>query len=229
MVGMRLLVVEDDEEIAEQIAHTLRGDGFTVDIVSNGRDAPDEVAMNSYSLVVLDIMLPGMDGWAVCRELRRRREAVPVLMLTARDSVDDRVRGLEDGADDYLVKPFDARELLARVRALIRRDKVVRTGVIKIADLEIDSKSHLVTRGGQEIRLTPREYSLLEALARNAGRTLTREAILDRIWGAEENTENAVNFHVTSLRKKVDGGHDVKLIHTVHGFGYVMRSPEGTH
>ncbi|AIE85250.1 response regulator transcription factor [Fimbriimonas ginsengisoli] len=224
---MRLLVVEDDEEIAEQIARTLRGDGFNVDVLNNGTDAPGEVAMNSYGLVVLDIMLPGMDGWAVCRELRKRREAVPVLMLTARDSVDDRVRGLEDGADDYLVKPFDARELLARVRALLRRDKVVRTGVIRVADMEIDSKDHRVSRAGQEIRLTPREYSLLEALARNVGRTLTREAILERVWDSEENTENAVNFHVTSLRKKVDAGHDVKLIHTVHGFGYVMRSPDG--
>jgi two-component system copper resistance phosphate regulon response regulator CusR len=223
---MRLLVVEDDEEIAEQIARTLRGDGFTVDVVDNGADAPDQAAMNSYGLVVLDIMLPGMDGWAVCRELRRRRDNVPVLMLTARDSVDDRVRGLEEGADDYLAKPFDARELLARVRALLRRDKVVRTGVIRVADLEIDSKAHRVTRAGQEIRLTPREYSLLEALARNVGRTLTREAILERVWDSEENTENAVNFHVTSLRKKIDAGFETKLIHTVHGFGYVMRSPE---
>jgi two-component system copper resistance phosphate regulon response regulator CusR len=224
---MRLLVVEDDEEIAEQIARALRGDGYTVDVLDNGRDAPGQVAMNHYLLIVLDGMLPGMDGWAVCRELRRRRDAVPILMLTARDSVDDRVRGLEEGADDYLVKPFDYRELLARVRALIRRDKVVRTGIIKVADLEIDSRSHHVTRAGQEIRLTPREYSLLEALARNAGRTLTRDVILDRIWDREENTENAVNFHVTSLRRKVDAGHDVKLIHTVHGFGYVLRSSEG--
>lgn len=223
---MRLLVVEDDEEIAEQIARTLTGDGYTVDVLHNGREAPDEVAMHAYGLVVLDIMLPGMDGWAVCRELRLRRESVPILMLTARDSIDDRVRGLEDGADDYLVKPFDARELQARVRALIRRDKVVRTGVIRVADLEIDSKSHRVTRGGREIRLTPREYSLLEALARNVGRTLTRDVILERIWDSEENTENAVNFHVTSLRKKIDAGTDAKLIHTVHGFGYVMRSPE---
>lgn len=223
---MRLLVVEDDVEIAEEIARTLKGDGHTVDVLHNGSDAPDAVSMGSYGLVVLDIMLPGMDGWSVCRELRKRREGVPVLMLTARDSVDDRVRGLEDGADDYLVKPFDARELLARVRALLRRDKVVRTGLIQVADLEIDSKAHRVTRAGEEIRLTPREYSLLEALARNVGRTLTREVILERIWDSEENTENAVNFHVTSLRKKVDAGRDVKLIHTVHGFGYVMRSPD---
>jgi two-component system, OmpR family, copper resistance phosphate regulon response regulator CusR len=224
---MRLLVVEDDVEISRQITKTLEGDGFDVDTVFNGKDAPDEVAMNTYSLVILDIMLPGIDGWAVCRELRRRREPIPILMLTARDSVEDRVRGLEEGADDYLVKPFDARELLARVRALIRRDKVVRTGIIHVADLEIDSKSHRVTRAGQEIRLTPREYSLLEALARNVGRTLTRDVILDRIWGKEENTENAVNFHVTSLRKKIDSAFDVKLIHTVHGFGYVMKSPDG--
>lgn len=223
---MRMLVVEDDEEIAAQIAKALRGDGYTVDVLENGADAAEEVSINAYQLVVLDVMLPGMDGWSVCRELRRRRENVPVLMLTARDSVEDRVRGLEEGADDYLVKPFDARELLARVRALLRRDKVVKTGVIRVADLEIDSKAHRVSRGGMEVRLTPREYSLLEALARNVGRTLTREAILERVWNSEENTENAVNFHVTSLRKKIDAGHDPKLIHTVHGFGYVMRSPE---
>jgi DNA-binding response OmpR family regulator len=225
---MRLLVVEDDEEIAEQIAKTLRGDGYAVDVMHDGRDAAEKVAMNSYAMVVLDIMLPGMNGWSICRELRRRRDPTPILMLTARDSIEDRVRGLEDGADDYLVKPFDARELTARVRALLRRDKVVKTGIIKIADLEIDSRNNRVTRGGEEIRLTPREYSLLEALARNVGRTLTRDVILDRIWGSEENTENAVNFHVTSLRKKIDAGHDVKLIHTVHGFGYVMRSPDPT-
>lgn len=223
---MRLLVVEDDVDIAVEIARTLKGDGHAVDVVHDGEAALDAVAVGSYGLIVLDIMLPKLDGWGVCRELRRQRDGTPVLMLTARDSVDDRVRGLEDGADDYLVKPFDARELLARVRALLRRDKVVRTGVIQVADLEIDSRSHRVTRGGQEIRLTPREYSLLEALARNVGRTLTRDVILERIWGSEENTENAVNFHVTSLRKKIDAGYDVKLIHTVHGFGYVMRSPD---
>lgn len=223
---MRLLVVEDDFEIASEIARTLKGDGHNVDVLHNGDEVLQTVAANSYSLIVLDIMLPGKDGWSICRELRNRREGTPVLMLTARDSIDDRVRGLEDGADDYLVKPFDARELLARVRALLRRDKVVRTGIIQVADLEIDSGAHRVTRGGDEIRLTPREYSLLEALARNVGRTLTRDAILERVWNSEENTENAVNFHVTSLRKKVDAGRDAKLIHTVHGFGYVMRSPE---
>lgn len=223
---MRLLVVEDDVEIAEQVARTLGKEGYSVDVIHDGDEAPDAVSLNTYGLVVLDVMLPGMNGWAICRELRHRRETVPILMLTARDSVDDRVRGLEDGADDYLVKPFDARELLARVRALLRRDKVVRTGVIRVGDLEVDSKARKVSRAGQEIRLTPREYSLLEALARNAGRTLTREVILESVWDSEENTENAVNFHVTSLRKKIDAGFETKLIHTVHGFGYVLRSPE---
>src|SRR4051794_22533766 len=137
-------------------------------------------------------MLPKMDGWAVCERLRQKKVATPILMLTARDSVDDRVRGLEGGADDYLSKPFDVRELLARVKALIRRDKVHRTGKIQIADLEIDSNSKVVKRGGKEIHLTPREYSLLESLARNEGRTITREVILESVWNNEERLENTV-------------------------------------
>ncbi len=218
--------MEDDEEIATQVANTLRREKYNVDVEADGIDAL-EALYSPYNLVILDIMLPGKDGWDVCREIRRRRLETPILMLTARDSVDDRVRGLEEGADDYLAKPFDVRELLARVRALLRRDKVVKTGMMQVADLEIDSRTKKVTRGGEEIRLTPREYSLLEALARNVGRTLTREVILESIWDSEESTENTVNFHVTSLRKKIDAGHDVKLIHTVHGFGYVLKSPDG--
>lgn len=223
---MRILLVEDDEEIATQVANALTREKYNVDVSADGIDALDAL-YSSYNLVILDIMLPGKDGWEVCREIRRRRLETPILMLTARDSIDDRVRGLEEGADDYLAKPFDVRELLARVRALLRRDKVSKTGMMQIADLEIDSRIKKVSRAGQEIRLTPREYSLLEALARNVGRTLTREIILESIWDSEESTENTVNFHVTSLRKKIDAGHEVKLIHTVHGFGYVLKSPDG--
>jgi len=223
---MRLLLVEDDVEIADQIAHALTREGFSVDVEHDGQAGLQAAELTNYGLVVLDVMLPRLDGWGVCRALRARRATFPILMLTARDSVEDRVRGLEDGADDYLVKPFDARELTARIRALLRRDKVVRTGVIRVADLEIDSRTRRVTRSDVEVHLTPREYTLLEALARNVGRTLTREVILENVWDSEENTDNAVNFHVTSLRKKLDAGHVTKLIHTVHGFGYVMRSPD---
>jgi DNA-binding response OmpR family regulator len=220
------LVVEDDAVIARQIASVLEREHLTVDIASDGEEGLHQAYMNGYALIVLDIMLPKRDGWSVCEDLRKNRETVPILMLTARDSVDDRIKGLEGGADDYLPKPFDVREFVARVRALLRRDKVHRTGIIQIADLEIDTNAHTVKRGGQEIDLTPREFSLLEALARNQGRTLTRNIILDSIWNNEESLENTVNFHVASLRKKVDAPFETKLIQTVHGIGYVLRSPD---
>jgi two-component system copper resistance phosphate regulon response regulator CusR len=221
---MRVLLVEDDEVIADQIAAALRRERYTVDVAYDGEDGADMAAMNSYGLIVLDIMLPRKDGWAICNEVRERRDSVPVLMLTARDSVDDRIKGLEGGADDYLPKPFDIRELLARVKALVRRDKVHRTGIIRVADLEIDSNAHTASRAGQGLRLTPREFALLEALARNEGRTLTRQIIMESIWNNEESLENSVNFHVTSLRKKVDAPFERKLIHTVHGIGYVLKT-----
>jgi len=221
---MRILVVEDDVAIADEVALALRREGLTVDVVHNGSEGLDSLLGGPYAAVVLDWMLPGMDGLSVCQAARRAQVAVPVLMLTARDQVSDRVAGLEAGADDYLVKPFDVRELIARVKALVRRDKASKSGVVRVADLELDSQTKRVTRDGREINLTPREFELLEALVRNAGRTLTREVILSNIWGADENTENAVNFHVTSLRKKVDSWHPVKLIHTVHGFGYTLKA-----
>src|SRR5438105_13235442 len=178
-----------------------------------------------YALLILDVMLPRMDGWKICEALRARRDTTPILMLTARDTVDDRVRGLETGADDYLPKPFDFKELLARVRALLRRDKLHKTRVVRIADLEIDTGTTSVRRAGQEVQLTPREYTLLEALILNEGRVLTREMIQDRVWADDEAFPATVNVHVANLRKKIDAGHEVKLIHTVHGFGYTLRAP----
>jgi DNA-binding response OmpR family regulator len=225
---VRILLIEDDPDIAAQAAEALRAAGFSVDVEYDGADGLDAARMSPPQLVLLDVMLPGLDGWTVCRALRRDRAPFPILMLTARDSVEDRVRGLEEGADDYLVKPFDARELVARVRALLRRDKAVRTGTIQIGDLEIDTHGRRATRAGKDLRLTPREYTLLEALARNAGRTLTRELILESVWNSEENTEGSVNYHVSALRKKVDEGYPVRLIHTVHGFGYTLKVPEGS-
>jgi DNA-binding response OmpR family regulator len=223
---MRILIVEDDAVIAGQVAAALERERHIVDVASDGEEGLHLAEGASYGLVLLDVMLPKRDGWSVCEELRRRRLNMPILMLTARDAVEDRVRGLEAGADDYLPKPFDVRELLARVNALLRRDKVNKTGVIRVADLEIDAKAHLVSRAGKSIRLTPREFSLLEALARNEGRTLTREVILEGVWQNEESLDNTVNFHVTSLRKKIDAEFPVKLIHTVHGIGYVLRAGE---
>lgn len=220
---MRVLLVEDDKVIGSQIAKTLEREGMKVDLAADGEEGLDLAMIGGYDLILLDIMLPKRDGWSICAELRKERQTVPILMLTARDSVDDRIKGLEGGADDYLPKPFDVRELVARVKALLRRDKIHKTGVISIADLEIDTHGARVVRGGKPINLTPREFTLLEALARNEGKTLTRATILDSVWNDEESLENTVNFHVASLRKKIDDGFETKLIHTVHGIGYVLR------
>jgi DNA-binding response OmpR family regulator len=216
-------LVEDDLVIAEQIARTLERERFKVDTVRDGIEAEGKGYDTAYNLIILDVMLPGRDGWTICANLRKAKVRTPILMLTARDSVEDRIRGLEGGADDYLPKPFDVRELMARMKALLRRDQVHKTGVLAVADLEIDTGARTVTRSGQLIKLTRREYDLLEALAKNEGRTLTREAILERIWNNEESQLNTVNFHVASLRKKVDADFEPKLIQTVHGIGYVMR------
>jgi DNA-binding response OmpR family regulator len=223
---MRILLVEDDDVIAERIKTGLEKARFSVDVADDGETGLRMAREGSYSLLILDLMLPGRDGWSVCEALRLRRNPVPILMLTARGGVEDRVRGLNTGADDYLPKPFDFTELLARVRALLRREHLHKAERVRIGDLEIDSSARQVWRRGQELPLTPREYSLLEALARNEGRPLTREHILERVWGDDESYSNTVSFHVASLRKKVDADHDLKLIHTVHGVGYVLRGPE---
>jgi DNA-binding response OmpR family regulator len=224
---MRILLIEDDEIIAERIQAGLERAHFSVDVAYDGETGLQMARVGPYAVVILDLMLPGRDGWSVCEALRVRRNPVPILMLTARGAVEDRVRGLNTGADDYLPKPFDFNELVARIRALLRRDHLQKGRVLQIADLEIDPAARQVQRGGKEIVLTPREFSLLEALARNEGRALTREYILERVWGDDESYSNTVSFHVASLRKKIDAEYAVKLIHTVHGVGYVLRSPEG--
>ena len=223
---MRLLLVEDDETMAGLILTGMREAGFHIDRADEGRSGLQRALSGTYSLVVLDLLLPGRDGWSVCQELRARGVTVPILMLTALSAVEDRVRGLETGADDYLPKPFAFPELLARVRALLRRDKQHRARVIRIEDLEIDTVAASVRRGGAPIHLTPREYSLLEALAANEGRVLTREAILERVWMDDESYSDTVKVHVMALRKKIDASHPIKLIHTVRGIGYSLRRPE---
>jgi DNA-binding response OmpR family regulator len=217
---MRVLIAEDDEIIGDRLRRALVKEGFIADWVQNGQMALDHLRSQEYALVILDVMMPVRDGWSTCQAIRDSKNPIPILMLTAKDAIDDRVKGLDLGADDYLVKPFSLKELLARVRALTRRNKIEKSNVIHLADIEIESKAKTVRRGGEMLHLTPREYSLLEALARNRGRTLSREFIIEQIWNDDESLSNTVNFHVTALRKKVDVGRDKSLIETVHGFGY---------
>jgi len=224
---MRILLIEDDEVISERIQTALTKAHFTVDVAYDGEEGVRMSRLNAYALVILDLMLPKRDGWSVCEALRLRGNRVPILMLTARDSVDDRVRGLDLGADDYLPKPFDFKELQARIRALLRRESVNKSSVICVADLEVDVKARSIRRAGKDVALTPHEFSLLEALVRNEGRTLTREMIQECVWGDDESYSNVVSFHVASLRKKIDAEHPIKLIHTVYGVGYVLREPAG--
>jgi DNA-binding response OmpR family regulator len=224
---MRILLIEDEAGIVNLIKQGLEEANYTVDVARDGQIGLEMAQEQSYHLILLDIMLPGRDGFSVCEELRALRNRVPILMLTARDTIQDKVRGLDSGADDYLPKPFDFQELLARVRALLRRDRVHKTRIIRVGDLEIDTAQRKVMRAGEEIHLSHREYDLLEALAANESRVLTREAIQERIWMNEDAYSNTVNVYIGMLRKKVDANHPVKLIQTVHGVGYTLRLPEG--
>lgn len=226
---MRLLLIEDEVALARVIRRGLEGANFSVDHCENGKEGLETALAGSYDLLILDLMLPDMDGWQICEELRSRRKPLPILMLTARGAVEDRVRGLELGADDYLPKPFEFPELLARVRALLRRDKVNKTRVIRIADMEIDTAQRKVSRMGIDIPLSDREYTLLEALAQNEGRILTREVIQERVWQDFESYSNTVDVYVSMLRKKVDVDFPAKLIHTIRNVGYTLRRPEEPH
>lgn len=222
---MRLLLVEDETELATVIQTGLEQSGYTVEWTTHGGDALERLAVGGYALILLDVMLPDMDGWRICETLRRRRDGTPVLMLTARDSIEDRVRGLESGADDYLPKPFDFRELRARVRALLRRERVNKGKVITIGDLVLDTERKRVTRADKEINLSQREYTLLEALAMHEGYTVSRETILEKVWSDLDAASNTVEVYISSLRRKIDGEFDTKLIRTVHGQGYRIDSP----
>jgi DNA-binding response OmpR family regulator len=200
---------------------------YSVEVAYDGATGLDLALKEPYSLIILDLMLPGLDGWQVCQRLRARRNTVPILILTARDDVDDRVRGLEIGADDYLSKPFAFRELKARVHALLRRDRIHKGKTLSVADLVLDTGLQRVARGGQEIPLTQREYLLLEALATREGQVLTRDMIQQSVWRDEDSYSNTVDVHISALRKKVDADHEIKLIHTVHGRGYMLKGPNG--
>jgi DNA-binding response OmpR family regulator len=226
-VAMKILLIEDDAAIRDVVKRGLEEDKrYTVETAADGEVGLGRARREDFSLIILDLMLPRMDGWRICEELRARRINTPILMLTARADVSDRVRGLEMGADDYLPKPFDFDELLARVRALIRRDKQSKSRVMRVADLEIDTLAQRVTVGGVEVSMTPREFALIEALARNEGRVLSRDAIESLVWGDDDSFSNTVEVYISHLRKKIDSGRSTKLIHTVHGFGYVLKRPD---
>ena len=224
---MRILVVEDERDLNLLIQKVLKKAGYTVDGCYDGEEAQLHLLGAEYDAVVLDVMMPKKDGYALVEELRGEGSDVPVLFLTARDSVADRVKGLDLGADDYLVKPFDFDELLARIRAMTRKHAGQRTNCFTVGDLTMDAAQRRVTRSGEEIALLPKEFSILEYLLRNRGKVLSREQIEDRIWNYEySGSSNNVDGYMSRLRKKVDGDREPKLIYTVKGVGWVIREPE---
>jgi heavy metal response regulator len=224
--AMRILVVEDERKVASFVRQGLEEEGYAVDVASDGAAAVDlALGGTSYDLVILDVMLPKRDGFAVLRTLREHRMTAPVLMLTARDSVPDKVTGLDQGADDYLTKPFAFEELLARVRVLLRRRSAQRAPVLQLADLRLDPATRRVTRGNREISLTAREYALLEYFLRNAGRVLTRPMLAEHVWGIDFDPEsNVIDVYVGYLRRKVDLPSETRLLQTSRGAGYVLRA-----
>lgn len=224
---MRILLAEDERDLNEIITQKLSSEGYSVDSCYDGAEAIDILSYTDYDAVILDIMMPKADGFAVLRAIRGVKKDTPVLFLTARDAVSDRVKGLDSGANDYLVKPFSLEELLARVRAMTRKSFGSSSNVLAVADLELDIASKTVTRGGAQIMLSAKEYALLEYLMVNKGRILSREKIEDHIWNFDyEGGTNVVDVYISYLRKKIDDGHKKKLIHTVRGRGYVIREDD---
>jgi len=223
---MRVLLIEDDHKAAKLLAKGFQEEGFVVDVAPTGEAGEVQAVVNEYDVIVLDWLLPGKDGMAVCQALRTGGLSTPILMLNARDSLADRVNGLNAGADDYLTKPFAFAELLARIRALLRRSRLVRPAILRVTDLTLDLASRRVTRGGARIGLTSKEYTILEVLMQNAGATVSRTRLVERVWDeASEVLGNLVDVHVYHLRKKIDRGPGPPLIHTVRGFGYRLGLP----
>jgi two-component system copper resistance phosphate regulon response regulator CusR len=222
---VRILLVEDEPDVARMLAKGLREQSYAVDLAEDGEAAIYQTQINDYDLIILDVMLPRLDGFAVCRELRQCHLPIPVLMLTARDDVQDRISGLDSGADDYLTKPFNFHELLARVRALLRRGHALQPETIEIADLKIDTRSHEVRRAAVRIELTTKEYALLEYMARRAGQVVSRAEIASHVWDESfDPFSNLIEVYIQRLRRKVDDGHESKLIRTFRGEGYRLAS-----
>jgi heavy metal response regulator len=223
---MRILVVEDEQKLREVVRRGLEEQGYAVDVARDGQEGFYLAEVEPYDLVVLDVMLPQLDGFDLCRRLRAGGRNMPVLMLTARDAVDDRVAGLDSGADDYLVKPFAFRELLARVRALLRRDAQSRDPVLRVGDLELDPVSHEVRRAGRPIDLTTREYAILEYFLRNPNRVLSRTQIAEHVWDYDfVAMSNVIDVYVGYLRRKLDDDREPRLLRTIRGAGYQLRAP----
>lgn len=223
---MRILLVEDNRRFSAALAKSLKEEGYAVDAAYDGAEGIGMGLSLVYDLVILDIMLPGKNGFEVCRALRTGKVTTPILMLTARNDLDDRICGLDTGADDYLPKPFELAELLARIRALLRRGSVGAAGELRVADLALDPAAHKVRRGGKLLDLTSREFGLLEFLMRHAGQTVTRELIEGHLWNQEDIiVSNVVDVYIRRLRAKLDDGFEVRLLETVRGTGYRLRDP----
>jgi two-component system copper resistance phosphate regulon response regulator CusR len=226
---MRVLLVEDDSRIAHFVAKGLREQSYAVDVAGRGEEALYQVAINTYDLVILDVMIPEPDGFAVCKEIRKAGHRMPILMLTARDAIEDRIEGLDRGADDYLTKPFEFRELLARLRALLRRPSGLQPASLTVADLVVDTTGQTVSRSGKKIPMTAKEYALVEFLARNAGRVVGRAEIAEHVWDEEfDPFSNLIEVYVNRVRRKIDTGSARPLLHTRRGAGYVLAPSEGT-
>jgi two-component system, OmpR family, copper resistance phosphate regulon response regulator CusR len=225
--SVRVLLIEDNRRLSDSLRITLEEDGYAVDAAYDGIDGEEMGLIPSYDIIILDIMLPGKNGFEVCRELRDRRISTPILMLTARDALDDRVLGLDSGADDYLVKPFELEELRARIRALFRRDSTSKSGVLKVADLSLDPAAHTVQRAGKTIQLTAKEFSLLEYFMRHPNHLVTREKVEEHLWSYDHViASNVVDVYVRRLRTKIDDPSDTKLLETLRGAGYRLRMPD---
>jgi len=224
---MRLLVVEDEKDLNKIISLKLRSEGYSVDSCFDGEEAEDHIAFAEYDGIILDIMMPKKDGLTLLHELREKGNTVPVLLLTAKDAVSDRVKGLDSGASDYLIKPFSFEELCARIRAMLRKTSNAASNVFSVGDLSVDTASKKVSRGGKTIDLSAKEYAMLEYMIRNKGIVLSREKIENHIWNFDyEGGTNVIDVYISYLRRKIDSGFEKKLIHTVRGSGYVIREEE---
>lgn len=224
LIIMTILIIEDEQKLAEMLRKALVGQKYTVEVAADGEEGLEKALKNNYGLIILDLMLPKKDGMEVCKELRARHVHTPIIILTARGVLEDRINGLDLGADDYLMKPFEMEELFARIRAVLRRRKTTEALILKVGDLIMDTKAHEVTRGGKKISLTPKEYKILDALLRQSGEALTRDQLIREAWGNDFKEDNhELNVHIRYLRSKVDNGEKKQLIHTVRGVGYIIK------